>query len=141
MAMNTKRENKRASLKRRLRQFYELLNKREFDRCHQMIDPRVRQKPSSVTLFQYENALSDFMAQFGSIKLLEMSLSLHLDEPSPLYEGRDFAVGKTSWLDEAGEQHFFLERWVWENRTWYNRSTGFLTPAMPTRENKADAAR
>jgi len=96
MAMNTKRENKRASLKRRVQQFYELLNKRDFDRCHQMIDPRVRQKPSSVTLFQYENALSDFMAQCGSIKLLEMSLSLHLDEPSQLYEGRDFAVGKTN---------------------------------------------
>ncbi len=130
--MSSKTENRLASLKRRVRQFYELLNKRDFEACHQMIDPRVRQTASSVTLYQYENALSDFIAQFGSIKLLEISLSLHLAEPSKLYEGRDFALGKTSWEDEAGEQHLFSERWVWENRTWYTRSTGFITPATPS---------
>src|SRR5947208_748956 len=99
MAMTTRIENKQSALKRRIRQFYKLLNEHEFARCHQMIDPRVRLKPSSVTLFQYENALRQFLDQFSSVEVLEISIGLHLNEPSELYEGRDFALGKTTWAD------------------------------------------
>jgi hypothetical protein len=130
MAMTTRAVNQQASLKRRIRQFYNLLNQRAFDRCHQMIDPRVRSTPSSVTLFQYENSLREFLAYFGSVKVLEITVSLHLNEPSKLYEDRDFAVGNTNWEDEAGEQHTFSERWVVEGRSWHTRSTGFVTPTL-----------
>lgn len=126
--MSTRTENRQSSLKRRIRQFYQLLNQRDFGRCHQMIDPRVRLKPSSVTLFQYENALRQFLDQFGAVHVLGISLDLHINEPSALYEGRDFALGKTTWADEAGERHVFAERWVREERAWYTRSTGFVTP-------------
>jgi hypothetical protein len=105
-----------------------LLNDRDFGRCHRMIDPRVRAKPSSVTLFQYQNSLSQFVGCFGSVSILGISISLHLNEPSKLYEGRDFAVGETTWMDQTGERHVFLERWVREGRAWYTRSTGFVTP-------------
>jgi len=132
MAMKTKKETTQSSLKRRIRHFYDLLNRRDFARCHQMIDPRVRLKPSSVTLFQYENALSEFLEQVGSISVLEISIDLHLNEPSVLYEKRDFAVGRTTWLDDAGEQHVFSERWVREGRGWYTRSTGFVVSATTT---------
>ena len=56
MAMTARTDNRHSSLKRRIRQFYKLLNQQDFERCYQMIDPRVRIKPSSVTLFQYQNA-------------------------------------------------------------------------------------
>jgi hypothetical protein len=91
-----------------------------------MIDPRIQAKPSSVTLFQYENALREFMDHFGSVKVDETTMTLHLNEPSELYEGRDFAVGKTIWPDQAGAQHCFLERWVKEGRSWYTRGTGLV---------------
>jgi hypothetical protein len=129
MAVTTKMVNQQSSLKRRIRQFYNLLNQRDFRHCYQLIDPRVRRKPRSVTLFQYENALRQFIDQFGPIKVLEMSITLHVNEPSELYEGRDFAVGKTTCVDEAGERQVLSERWVREGRAWYTRSTGFVTPA------------
>ena len=83
---------------------------------------------SSVTLFQYENALREFLDQFGVVKVVEINLELHLNETSKLYDGRDFAIGKTCWADEAGNHHVFSERWVFEGRKWYTRSTGFLIP-------------
>jgi hypothetical protein len=129
--MTTRTENRQASLKRRIRRFYNLLNQGDFRRCHQMIDPRVRLKPSSVTLFQYENALRQFLDRFGSVEVLEIHIDLHVNEPSILYEDRDFAVGQTAWEDEVGQRHDFSERWVCEGRTWYTRSTGFVTPATP----------
>jgi hypothetical protein len=128
MAMTAQAASRRASLKRRVRQLYESLNKRDFSRCHQMIDPRVRLKPSSVTLYQYENALREFLDCVGCVSVIAIELDLHLSEPSKLYGGRDFAVGKTTWEDRAGQQRVFSERWVREGRTWYTRSTGFIMP-------------
>jgi len=126
--MTTRTDFRQSSLKRRIRQFYALLNDHEFGRCHQMIDPRVRAKSSSVTLFQFTNSLSQFARHFGPIRILDINVSLHLDEPSKLYEERDFAVGETAWVDQKGEQHVFSERWVREGRAWYTRSTGFVVP-------------
>lgn len=94
-----------------------------------MIDPRVRAKSSSVTLFQYQSALSQFVGHFGPIEILDISVTLHLNEPSELYDGRDFAVGETTWEDKKGARHVFTERWVREGRIWYTRSTGLVTPA------------
>jgi hypothetical protein len=129
MAMTTQTRNRQVSIRRRVRQFYDLLNQGRFQRCHEMIDPRIRIKPSSVTLFQYENSLRHFVETFGSVKMLEIKLELHVKESSVLYEGRDFAVGKTTWQDKTGERHAFAERWVREGRVWYTRSTGFVVPA------------
>jgi hypothetical protein len=94
-----------------------------------MIDPGIRLKPSSVTLFQYENALKQFLDHFKSVAIRDITIELHLREKSKLYGDRDFAVGRSVWLDEMGEEHSFLERWVKEGRTWYTRSTGFITPS------------
>src|SRR4051794_4866256 len=97
MAMTTPTKNRRTSLTRRIRLFYKLLNSRAFQRCYQMIDPRVRLKPRSVTLFQYESSLREFLQHVGSVTILETHVELHLEESSVLYEGRDFAIGQTIW--------------------------------------------
>jgi hypothetical protein len=128
MAMTTKVERKQSSLTKRVRQFYKLLNEGDFAACYELIDPRVRLKPASVTLFQYQNALREFLTEFGIVRIKDISVRVHRNEPSPLYEGRDFAVGKTVWEDGAGLQHVFSERWVHERQTWYTRSTGFVVP-------------
>jgi hypothetical protein len=131
MAMTNRTEHPESSLKRRIEEFYRLLNQRDFGSCRQMIDPRVRQQPSSVTLFQYENSVRQLLDEFGLVKIVKIEVSLHLNEPNRLYEGRDFAVGKTTWADEAGELHDFSERWVREEDDWYTRSTGYVVSPTP----------
>jgi hypothetical protein len=61
---------------------------------------------------------------------VETGVDLHLREPSVLYEDRDFATGKTIWEDKSGGRHSFLERWVRDGRTWYTRSSGFVTSSV-----------
>jgi hypothetical protein len=126
--MTTKGEKHQPALERRIRSFYHLLNRRDFERCFQMLDPRVRNRPTSVTLFQYGNAMRQFAERFGPLQLLETHVALHLNEPNKLYEGRDFALGKTIVLDKDGERQVFSERWVRDGRAWYTRSTGFVVP-------------
>lgn len=129
MAMTTKTRTSTASLKRRIKRFYELLNRREFQSCYELIDPRVRAKPSSVTLLQYQSSLTKFLDVAGVVEIDDIRLNLHLDEASTLYEGRDFALGKTSWRDSTGANREFAERWVYEDGKWYTRSTGLLLPS------------
>lgn len=134
--MKPKPSTNAALLTRRIRQFYALLNDRDFRRCHEMIDPRLLEKPSTVTLLQYETALAGFLRSVGEVRVLEVGITaLHLDEPNKLYEGRDFAIAKTIWTDKAGGRHEFVERWVRDGKSWYTRSTGLLaptpTPAAP----------
>jgi hypothetical protein len=131
VAMTATLASKQTALKRRIRQFYNALNRRDFEKCHQMIDPRVRAKPTSVTLHQYENSLAQFLDEHGLVDVREITIDLHLDEPSPLYEGRDFAVGRTTWVDEQGNEQTFSERWVRDGRAWFTRSTGFVVTPPP----------
>jgi hypothetical protein len=128
--MTTKAKNRPTAVKRRIQHFYDLLNQEEFARCFVTIDPRVRVNPASVTQYQYENSLRQFLTHFGRVRIVEIQVNLHLDEPSKLYEGRDFATGRTIWEDQLGERHVFSERWVRQGRSWYTRSTGLITPAV-----------
>jgi hypothetical protein len=125
--MKTKSATASATLKRRIRHFYTLLSDGQFERCYEMIDPRVRQKSESVTLLQYEDALVSFVKSVGSIGNLAITIDLHVGEPSRLYEDRDFAIGRTTWQDIRGHEHVFAERWVREGDLWYTRSTGCLS--------------
>ena len=126
--MTTKAAKLQATLQRRVRAFYMSLNQHNVAACYRMIDPHVRSASNAVTLYQYGQALHEFMDRFGPLKVDDIHLSLHLDEPNQLYQGRDFAFGKTTLLDAAGNRHVFLERWVRHDRSWYTRSTGFVTP-------------
>jgi hypothetical protein len=135
MAMTTKTTTHRSSLKRRIRQFYKALNQQEFDQCFEMIDPRIRRKPVSITRLQYETALRQFLDHFGSVNRIVIAVVVHDKEPTPLYEGRTFAVGKTTWTDRGGEEHEFAERWVFDDRAWFTRSTGFVVPSVPERQS------
>ncbi|HZU37746.1 MAG TPA: hypothetical protein VFA18_17635 [Gemmataceae bacterium] len=127
--MSTRTAKGQAALERRIRSFYKHLNQQNVAACYQMIDPQVRDRPDSVTLYQYGSALHEFMDRVGALKLLAVHVTLHVDEPSRLYQGRDFAIGKAMLADSDGNQYVFQERWVRQGRGWYTRSTGFVTPA------------
>lgn len=118
----------------RIRQFYELLNRGRFSQCFKMIDLHIRRSSHSVTRHQYEQSLRAFLAYYGKVVVRKVEVELHLGEPNKLYDGRDFAVGQTTWEDETGEQHVSQERWVRQGRTWYTRSTGFVAPSPETKK-------
>lgn len=126
--MITNAEKQRDALERGIQQFYHCLNHQDFGQCYQMIDPRALDQSGSITLFQYQNVMRPFMDRFGPLSVLGINVSLHLDETNKLYEGRDFAVGKTICSDKDGEQRVFSERWVRQGQEWYTRSTGFIAP-------------
>ena len=118
-----------AAVLRRVREFYAHLNVRRFERCYAFLDPRLLAKPNTVTRFQYETALGEFLDAVGAVAVRSVAVTgLHLGEPSKLYEGRDFALGTTSWEDAGGTPHQFAERWVCDSGEWYTRSTGLLLP-------------
>jgi hypothetical protein len=119
-----------AALRRRVRAFYEHLNRGDSEWCYRAIDPTLRASPSSVTLHQYATALDRFLTWCGTVRVRQIGpIVLHLDEPNRLYQDRDFAVIPVVWEDHVGQEHVFRERWVRErNGRWFTRSTGFLTP-------------
>lgn len=102
-----------------------------------MIDPRLLDRPEAVTLYQYTHSLREFLEHAGRIKVLTVSVTrLHESEPTKLYEGRDFALAKTIWVDKGRKQHEFKERWVLDDDLWYTRSTGFVWVDEPERKGK-----
>jgi len=126
--MSTKVISRVSPVERRIRQFYGHLNEGCFARCYLMVDPLVRHSPSSVTLYKYLQSLGAFRDHFGQVVVQRVEVQLHLDEPNKRFQDRDFAVGKTTWKDQQGEEHVFQERWVRNGRYWYTVCTGFVTP-------------
>src|SRR5262245_30676174 len=119
-----------ATLRKRIRQFYEHLNREEFDKCYEMIDPCLRQTPASVTLYQYVSSLERFLQWCGGLEVCQIGpIRLHLNEPNRQYGNRDFALVDVVCTDSSDRQHTFKERWVRDRRgRWFTRGTGFVTP-------------
>jgi hypothetical protein len=119
-----------ASLRRRVKQFYDRLNRREFEKCYETLDPQLLALPTCITLLQYMASLERFLAWCGAVELGAIELlQLHTKERSRLYNDRDFALVRVSWQDSAGGHHTFKERWVRDRRGWwFTRSTGFVVP-------------
>lgn len=118
------------ALRKRIKRFYEHLNYEDGDKCYRAIDPRIRKKPTSVTLFQYLSSLKRFLGWSGGVLVHRIEpIRLHLNERNRLYENRDFALAEVHWEDQYGHMHTFREKWVREpNGRWYTRSTGFVVP-------------
>jgi hypothetical protein len=119
-----------ATLRKRIRQFYEHLNREQFEKCYATIDPTLREAPTSVTLYQYVTSLERFRKWCGRVDICQIApIQLHLNEPNRLYHNRDFALLDVVWEDQSGQRRSFTERWVRDGRgRWYTRSTGFVSP-------------
>ena len=119
-----------SALQKKIQRFYEHLNRGDFAWCYLALDPRLRESPNSVTMYQYVNSLQRFLDRYGTVKVRQIDpVTLHLDEPNRLYNNRDFALALVAWEDERGEAHRFRERWVRDRRGWwYSRNTGLITP-------------
>jgi hypothetical protein len=126
--MSTQAASPVSLIESRVRRFYEHLNVSQFRECFQMIDPQVREDPRSVTLYQYMQSLGAFLGHHGKVEVRKVELHLHANEPSRRYHNRDFAVGKTTWSNQQGQEQVFQERWVKDGDDWYTVCTGFVAP-------------
>jgi hypothetical protein len=118
-----------SALRRKIRRFYDHLNRRDFEWCYFAIAPTLRESPASVTPYQYMASLKRFLDRHGMVRIIAIEpISLHLNESNRLYNDRDFATALVAWEDDQGEAHKFRERWVRDRRGWwYSRCTGLIT--------------
>jgi len=130
--MKTASSNPRilAGLRRRVKQFYDRLNRGEFDKCYNAIDPDIRTTPTAITLGQYLASAERFMAWCGQVRIRDLQVTdFRIGETTVQYHDRGFALLKLVWEDDHGGQHTFKERWVRDRRGWwYTRCTGFVVP-------------
>src|SRR5271170_1791299 len=95
-----------ASLRRRIKQFYARLNQRAFESCWAMLDPQIRDDPTSITLYQYTSSVERFLSWCGAVKVTAIEpVQLSVKEPNRLYNDRDFAIVRVTWEDREKQQH------------------------------------
>jgi hypothetical protein len=124
-----------AALRRRIKQFYDRLNRHEFEKCWEMLDPQIRADSQAITVYQYIACLERFLAWCEAVTIRTIEpVRLNINEPNRLYNDRDFAIVQMLWEDHRGQEHVFKERWVRDRRGWwYTRSTGLVVPeTFPT---------
>jgi hypothetical protein len=121
----------RTGLRRRVRQFYAHFNRVRWDRCHALLDPRLRNE-GRVEQGDYAEGLNTFKGAYGSIKLWYVRVSLHLDAASNTRDPRPFAYVYVIWQDADDGFHRFRERWVRHAGHWYTRVAGLVASSGKT---------
>lgn len=123
---STKRQaTERATLRRRLKQFYAQLNEANWDSCFGLIDPELG-RLGKVDLAKYAEGLQEFMAVYGRVDPWFIRISLHLDAAQAQRDKRPFAYVYVLWQDAAHEFHMFRERWIKDNGHWFTRVVGLV---------------
>lgn len=68
----------------------------------------------------YNHILSSFGHAIGKIEVVSVVMDVHLEEKKSLYNGRDYAVGKTECNTAQGKK-IFNEEWVLNRKgIWVN---------------------
>lgn len=113
-------------LRYRIRQMYELLNERKFDKCFEIIDPRVREA-GSIQFDAYQICLSRFVEKYGPLRVLRIGdLKVHL-KVTDRERDRDFAYALVFAHDKMGREMELKERWVRDaDGLWYTLKTGLV---------------
>jgi hypothetical protein len=126
-------KSERTALRRRVFARIRRLNAGQWERCYEMIDPRMRAKGTPQAT-AHAKQLQAFRAAYGGVHPWHTRISLHLDGSANKNDPRPFAYVYVVWQDAAKGFHLFRERWVKDDRQWYTRVAG-LVPAKA-----ADAA-
>jgi hypothetical protein len=115
----------KASLRRRVRRFYEQFNRGDWPFCFGYLDPRLREQ-GKVELSRYSESLSNFQRHYGPVNIWHMDLSLHLNVQNGKNGERDFAYVYIFWQDQHHAFHVFRERWVKLEGAWFTRVVGLV---------------
>lgn len=113
-------------LRHRIRRLYGLLNERKFDKCFEIVDPRLREA-GKIEFEAYERSLSHFIQKHGLINVARVEqLKLFVDLAAT-NEDRDFAYALVVAEDKNGKQMELRERWVKDaDGLWYTRKLGLV---------------
>jgi hypothetical protein len=115
----------KATLRRRIRNFYQSFNRREWERCYSCLDPRLRARPA-VEASQYADSLGAFAQSYGKVEIVHIRLSLYPDARNNKHDDRPFAYAYVFWQDDKKAFHVFRERWVNDSGRWYTRVVGLV---------------
>ena len=118
----------KASLGRRIRNFYQHFNQGDWERCYQYVDPRLR-TAGKVSEAHYVESLAAFKKRYGAIQIWYVRTSLHLDPSGNKHDDRPFAYAYVFWQDDHKGFHVFRERWVQASGRWYTRVAGLVASA------------
>lgn len=110
----------------RIKEFYELLNDRQWVKCFELIDPRLRDA-GAIEFAAFANSLSSFFEKHGPLTFRSVAqLTVYTDAVSRNDE-RDFAYGLVAVEDRDHHSMQFRERWVKDaDGFWYTRKVGLV---------------
>lgn len=113
-------------VRQRIRRLYELLNERKFDKCFEIVDPRLK-AAGKISFDLYQNSLSSFVDKYGPLHVLRINdLELQIGRPAK-NEDRDSAYALVIAHDRTGREIELRERWVkGSDGFWYTRKLGLV---------------
>jgi hypothetical protein len=113
------------SLAARINSFYRFFNRRDWARCYEYVDPKLRSKRKS-GLSDYSQTLRDFFEAHGPVEQVKiLKISIH-SGISIKDDQRNFAYVVISWKDKSNRFHQFRERWIKDREKWFTRVIGLL---------------
>jgi hypothetical protein len=119
------------SLAGRIVHFYRFFNRRDWGRCFDYIDPKLRDD-GKVDPADYAETMDRFFAAHGPIRQIRIVNTTIYPGASSRSDGRDFAYMAVSWKDRANGLHHFRERWIKDQGRWYTRVLGLVPrPSSP----------
>jgi len=113
------------SLAARIIFFYKFFNQRNWARCYEYIDPKLRAK-REFGISEYSRTMRDFFEAHGpveQVKILKISIHSGIEANN---DQRDFAYVVISWKDKSREFHHFRERWIKDREKWFTRVIGLV---------------
>jgi hypothetical protein len=125
----------RAAIRRRVKQLYEWFNREQWERCFEVVDPKLRDA-GRIRAESYTRSLSEFKEFYGVVRIWYMRISLHLAARGNKHDDRPFAYVYVVWQDDQSAFHMFRERWVKDAGRWYTRVVGLVPDREPARNRK-----
>jgi len=120
---HSKYKNDNLSLVGRVVHFYRFFNRRDWGRCHDYIDPKLKEK---VEPGDYSQTMEQFFSEYGPIQQIRIRrLTIYPGNVSKTDE-RDFAYVIIAWKDRRDVLHQFRERWIKDRGRWFTRVVGLV---------------
>lgn len=125
--MHTTLETERDRLRKRIRRFYDLFARGEWQKCYDLLDPGLRD--GTVKFDQYARSLEEFRRYFGPITVTRVE-ELNVGKSAKRNGGEDGRVGYAVvlWHGKDNERRLLRERWVMTGGNWYSRRAGLIVP-------------
>jgi hypothetical protein len=124
----------RTALRKQLNAFSYAFNKKDWERCFQFVDPKLR-AGGRVNFPDYSASLARFFERYGPVHRIYTKINPYLNVTTNRHDDRPFAYAIVFWQDKDHAFHVFRERWVKENDSWYTRVAGLVAhqklPAPP----------